>query len=108
MSVAWYQLIVAGMFEIFWVIGLKLSDGFSKVVPSGISVVAMLLSLYFLSLSVKTLPLGTAYAVWTGIGILGTALIGIFYFNEPRSALRIFFLFLIIAGILGLKFQSID
>ena len=106
MTGGWVQLIVAGVFEIIWVIGLKLSDGLSRMAPSGVSLVAMLFSLYFLSLSIKTLPLGTAYAVWTGIGILGTTLIGIFYFNEPKTALRFFFLFLIIAGILGLKLQS--
>jgi quaternary ammonium compound-resistance protein SugE len=106
MTSGWVQLIIAGMFEIVWVIGLKLSDGLTRLVPSGVSLVAMLLSLYFLSLSIKTLPLGTAYAVWTGIGILGTTLIGIFYFNEPKTALRFLFLFLILAGILGLKLQS--
>jgi quaternary ammonium compound-resistance protein SugE len=106
MTSGWVQLIVAGVFEIIWVIGLKLSDGLSRMAPSGVALIAMLFSLYFLSLSIKTLPLGTAYAVWTGIGILGTTLIGIFYFNEPKTALRFLFLFLILAGILGLKLQS--
>lgn len=103
---AWVVLTVAGLFEVGWAIGLKWSDGFSKPVPSLLTVVAMAISLWLLSIAMKTIPVGTAYAVWTGIGAVGVALLGMLLFGESRELLRIFCLFLIIAGIIGLKLVS--
>jgi len=103
---AWAYLAVAGMFEIGWAIGLKYSDGFSKPIPSLLTVVAMAFSLWLLSLAMKTIPVGTAYAVWTGIGAVGVAILGMVLFGESRDVLRITCLFLIIAGIVGLKLVS--
>jgi quaternary ammonium compound-resistance protein SugE len=102
----WTYLAVAGLFEIGWAIGLKYSDGFSKPVPSLLTVVAMAFSLWLLSLAMKTIPVGTAYAVWTGIGAVGVAILGMVLFGESRDVLRITCLFLIIAGIVGLKLVS--
>src|SRR3989339_1584768 len=97
----WILLLIAGLFEIAWAIGLKYSEGFSKPIASVFTIVTMIISMALLSYSVKTLPVGTAYAVWTGIGAVGTAILGIFLFNESREFMRIFFIFLIIAGIVG-------
>jgi len=102
----WIVLFIAGLFEVAWAIGLKYSEGFSKPVASVFTIVTMIISMALLSYSVKTLPVGTAYAVWTGIGAVGTAILGIFLFNESREFMRIFFIFLIIAGIVGLRFYS--
>lgn len=104
---AWVYLIIAGVFEVIWAMGLKYSYGFTRLVPSLITFGGMAISFYLLSLAIKSLPIGTAYAIWTGIGALGTVLLGILLFNEPVNILRIVFLFLIIAGILGLKFTSV-
>jgi len=104
--VAWVLLTGAGLFEIGWAIGLKYSDGFSKPVPSLLTVIAMAFSLWLLALAMRTIPVGTAYAVWTGIGAVGVALLGMVLFGESREFLRIFCLFLIIAGIVGLKVVS--
>ena len=103
---AWVLLTGAGLFEIGWAIGLKYSDGFSKPVPSLLTVIAMAFSLWLLALAMRTIPVGTAYAVWTGIGAVGVALLGMVLFGESREFLRIFCLFLIIAGIVGLKVVS--
>lgn len=103
---AWVYLTVAGLFEIGWAIGLKYSDGFSKPVPSLITVAAMAMSIWLLSVAMKTIPVGTAYAVWTGIGAVGVAVLGMVLFGESREILRITCLFLIIAGIIGLKLVS--
>jgi quaternary ammonium compound-resistance protein SugE len=103
---AWAYLTVAGLFEIGWAIGLKYSDGFSKPVPSLITVAAMAMSIWLLSVAMKTIPVGTAYAVWTGIGAIGVAILGMILFGESREILRITCLFLIIAGIIGLKLVS--
>ncbi len=103
---AWAYLTVAGLFEIGWAIGLKYSDGFNKPVPSLVTVVAMAFSLWLLSLAMRTIPVGTAYAVWTGIGAVGVAILGMVLFGESRELLRVICLFLIIAGILGLKLVS--
>jgi len=103
---AWFYLTVAGLFEIGWAIGLKYSDGFSKPVPSLITVAAMALSIWLLSVAMKTIPVGTAYAVWTGIGAVGVAILGMLLFGESQEILRIICLFLIIAGIIGLKLVS--
>lgn len=104
---AWVYLIIAGFFEVVWAMGLKYSCGFTRLVPSLITFGGMAISFYLLSLAIKSLPIGTAYAVWTGIGALGTVLLGILLFNEPLNIMRIVFLFLIIAGIIGLKFTSV-
>ena len=103
---AWAWLAVAGVFEIGWAIGLKYSDGFSKPVPSLLTVVAMVLSVWMLSIAMRTIPVGTAYAVWTGIGAIGVAILGMVLFGESREFLRLVCLFLIIAGIIGLKLVS--
>ena len=103
---AWAYLAVAGLFEIGWAVGLKYSDGFSRPFPSLLTVVAMGFSLWFLSIAMKTIPVGTAYAVWTGIGAVGVAVLGMVLFGESREFMRVVCLFLIIAGILGLKLVS--
>jgi len=103
---AWAYLTVAGLFEIGWAVGLKYSDGFSKPVPSLLTVAAMAMSIWLLSIAMKTIPVGTAYAVWTGIGAVGVAILGMVLFSESRDILRIACLFLIIAGIVGLKLVS--
>ena len=103
---AWAYLTVAGLFEIGWAIGLKYSDGFSKPLPSLLTVAAMAMSIWLLSIAMKTIPVGTAYAVWTGIGAIGVAILGMVLFSESRDILRIACLFLIIAGIVGLKLVS--
>jgi len=103
---SWFILFIAGLFEIAWAIGLKYSEGFSKPIASVFTIITMIISMALLSYSVKTLPVGTAYAVWTGIGAVGTAILGIFLFNESREFMRIFFIFLIIVGIVGLRFYS--
>lgn len=103
---AWLYLTIAGVFEIGWAVGLKYSEGFSKPVPSLLTVVAMGLSIWLLSIAMRTIPVGTAYAVWTGIGAMGVALLGMVLFGESREFLRIACLFLIIAGIIGLKLVS--
>lgn len=100
---SWLLLILAGVFEIGWAVGLKYTEGFSKPIPTLLTVLAMIASLFLLGLATKNLPLGTAYAVWVGIGTLGTAVAGIVLFSEPIGALRIVSLFLIIAGVVGLK-----
>jgi len=105
-SMTWFLLVLAGLFEIAWAVGLKYSQGFTKLGPTVFTIISLLLSMGLLSYCVKSLPLGTAYGIWTGIGAVGTALLGIILFNEPRDALRIFFIILIIAGITGLKLVS--
>ena len=100
---AWLYLFVAGLFEMAWAIGLQYTEGFSRLVPSLLTVAAMILSLGLLGLALKTLPVGTAYAVWTGIGAVGTATLGIYLFGEPATAARLASIGLIVAGIVGLK-----
>jgi len=100
---AWVELGIAGACEVLWAICLKYSNGFTKFVPSAITVVGLIASTYFLLLSVKTLPIGTAYAIWTGIGAVGTVVFGMILFHEPVSLLRIVFLLMIVGGIVGLK-----
>lgn len=103
---AWVYLTVAGMFEIVWAVGLKYSAGFSKPVASLLTVAAMAMSIWLLSIAMKTIPIGTAYAVWTGIGAVGVAILGMILFGESREILRVACLFLIITGIIGLKLVS--
>jgi quaternary ammonium compound-resistance protein SugE len=100
---AWTVLFAAGLLEIGWAIGLKYTEGFTRLVPSILTLAAMAGSIIMLGLALKTLPIGTAYAVWTGIGAVGTALLGIFLLGEPASALRLASIGLIVVGIVGLK-----
>ena len=102
----WLYLFIAGLFEIAWAIGLKYTEGWTRLSPSLITAVLMIASFYFLSLAVRTLPIGTAYAIWTGIGTVGAAILGVILFDEPRDMLRVGCIFLIIAGIAGLKLTS--
>ncbi|HSI29644.1 MAG: quaternary ammonium compound efflux SMR transporter SugE [Methylophilus sp.] len=102
----WLVLVIAGLFETAWAIGLKYTDGFTRFWPSFWTIIAMVISVWLLGLSVKTLPVGTAYAIWVGIGAVGTVILGIWLFNEPVSPLRIISLLLIVAGIIGLKLAS--
>jgi len=103
---SWIILFVAGLFEVAWAIGLKYTEGFSKFWPSVFTVACMIISMMGLAYAVKQLPVGTAYAVWTGVGAVGTAILGIILFGESKEFIRIFFIFLIIVGIVGLKVFS--
>ncbi len=105
-SQAWLWLVVAGLFEVVWALGLKYSDGFSRLVPSLVVVVAAAVSFWLLALAMRVLPAGTAYAVWTGIGAAGTAIFGIVLLGESASATRLACIGLIVAGVLGLKFAG--
>jgi quaternary ammonium compound-resistance protein SugE len=100
---AWVWLTAAGLLEIVWAVGLKYTDGFTKPIPSAITLAAMAASMLLLALAVRTIPIGTGYAVWTGIGAVGVALVGMFVFDESRDLLRIASILLIVAGIAGLK-----
>ncbi len=102
----WLSLGIAGVFEIVWAVGLKYTDGFSRLIPSLLTLWAMAISLYFLSQALKTIPLGTGYAVWTGIGAAGTAILGIILFAESAQLIRLFCIALIIGGIVGLKLTA--
>ena len=103
---AWVFLTAAGLLEIVWAVGLKYTEGFTRLVPSVITAVAMIGSVYLLALAVRAIPIGTAYAVWTGIGAVGVAILGMVLFGEPRDALRIGSILLIVLGIAGLKLVS--
>jgi len=100
---AWIYLVVAGLFECGWAIGIKYTDNFTKFVPTVLTISAMAISFWLLSIAMKTIPIGTAYAVWTGIGAVGVAILGILLFNESKDIVRIFCLLLIVSGIVGLK-----
>lgn len=106
MSNAWLLLIAAGLLEVVWAIGLKYTAGFSRLMPSVITIAAMIASVWLLALALKSIPVGTGYAVWTGIGAVGTAILGIVLFNEAATAARLACIGLIVAGILGLKLVS--
>jgi quaternary ammonium compound-resistance protein SugE len=103
---SWIILFVAGLFEVCWAVGLKYTEGFTRFWPSVGTVAAMVASILLLGLAMKQLPLGTAYAVWTGIGAIGTAILGIYLFGEPATAGRLVCLGMIAAGIIGLKLFS--
>lgn len=103
---AWFYLFVAGLFEVGWAIGLKYTNGFTRLVPTLLTGASMVVSLGLLGLALKSLPVGTAYAVWTGIGTIGTAILGIALLGEPAGALRLACIGLIVAGIVGLKLVS--
>ncbi|MGP1717828.1 MAG: quaternary ammonium compound efflux SMR transporter SugE [Methylophilus sp.] len=104
---AWFILVIAGLFEVGWAIGLKYTDGFSKLWPTVGTVLAMVISLGLLGLAMKTLPVGTAYAIWVGVGAIGTVILGMILFGEPATPLRIGSLVLIVAGIIGLKIAAL-
>lgn len=100
---AWAYLFLAGLFEIGWAVGLKFTEGFSRPLPTALTVASMIVSLGLLGLALKNLPLGTAYAIWTGVGTVGTVMLGIMLFGEAADALRLACIGLIVAGIVGLK-----
>ena len=100
---AWFYLLIAGILEIVWAVGMKYSEGWTKLYPSIFTILSMIIGFYFLSLAVKELPLGTAYAVWTGIGTIGTVIFGIVFFKESVDLLKMICILLIVAGIVGLK-----
>ena len=103
---SWIILFIAGLFECAWAIGLKYTEGFSKPLPTVLTVASMIASVWLLSVAMKTIPVGTAYAVWTGIGAVGVSIMGMVLFDESRDVLRILCLLLIVAGIVGLKLVS--
>ncbi len=105
-SRAWVYVVIAGLFEVGWAIGLKYSEGFSKPWPSALTVVGMITSMWLLAQALRVLPAGTGYAVWTGIGAVGTAILGIVLLGESRNGLRLLCIGLIVTGILGLKLVS--
>ena len=103
---AWLILLIAGLFECAWAVGLKYTEGFTRLLPTWSVLTSMAVSVWLLSIAMKTIPVGTAYAVWTGIGAVGVALIGMGWFGEPREFARLAFLFLIVVGIVGLKWVT--
>jgi quaternary ammonium compound-resistance protein SugE len=103
---AWVLLVIAGLLEVCWAIGLKYTEGFSRPLPTVLTVAAIIASMVLLSLAAKSLPIGTAYAIWVGIGALGAAVLGIFLFREPVTPARVFFLALLLTSIIGLKLTS--
>ena len=103
---AWFLLFLAGLFEVGWAIGLKYTEGFTRPIPSVLTLAAMVASVVLLGMAMKSLPVGTAYAVWVGIGAVGTAILGIVLFAEPATAGRLISLALIVAGIVGLKLAT--
>ncbi|AMJ39644.1 DMT family transporter [Anaerotignum propionicum] len=102
----WVYLMIAGVCEVGWALGLKYTDGFTKLMPSILTIAGMIASFYFLSLTLKELPLGTAYAIWTGIGTVGTVFLGILLFKEPIDIVRLICIGFIVVGIIGLKIVS--
>ncbi|MCP3774277.1 quaternary ammonium compound efflux SMR transporter SugE [Paenibacillus sp. MZ04-78.2] len=100
---AWVYLAIAGVMEVVWAVGLKYTQGWTRFWPSVLTIVGLIISFYFLSQALKTLPLGTAYAIWTGIGAIGTVIVGMLFLGEPRDLLRFLFLLCIVGGIVGLK-----
>ena|SRR6185503_9395108 len=105
---AWWYLVIAGLFEIVWAIGLKYTDGFTRLWPSVWTLAGMVASIGFLAQALKTIPLGTGYAVWTGIGAVGTAIFGIVLFGESKDPVRLAFILVIVGGIVGLRFTSLE
>jgi quaternary ammonium compound-resistance protein SugE len=102
----WIILIIAGLFEVAWAVGLKYANGFTKIYPSIFVIVTMSISIYLLSTALKTLPVGSAYAIWTGVGAVGTAILGIILFGESKELIRLICIGIIIVGIIGLRFFS--
>jgi quaternary ammonium compound-resistance protein SugE len=106
MGTAWTLLIIAGLLEVVWAVGLKYTQGFTRLLPSAVTLTAMLFSIVLLARALRTIPVGTGYAVWTGIGAVGTALVGILVLGEPKDSGRLLALSAIIGGIVGLKLAS--
>lgn len=102
----WLILLLAGLFEVAWAIGLKYTEGFTRIVPTGITLAALAISVYLLSVALRSIPVGTGYAVWTGIGVVGTTILGIVLFDEPRGLLRVGSILLILVGLLGVRISS--
>lgn len=102
----WFILFVAGLFEVGWAIGLKYTDGFTRPLPTILTLISMVISVVLLGIALKELPVGTGYAVWTGIGTVGTAILGMVLFNDPATAMRLACIGLILAGIVGLKLAT--
>ena len=105
-GLAWVLLVVAGLFEVAWAIGLKYTEGFTKPLPTALTIGAVAVSMVLLGIAARQLPIGTAYAVWTGIGVFGTAVLGMYLFGESVAPLRLLCLAFIISGIVGLKLTS--
>ena len=103
---SWLLLAIAGLFEVGWAVGMKYSEGFTRPVPTALTVVALIISMVLLAPAVRDLPVGTAYAVWTGIGAAGTAILGMWLFDESRDPVRLICLSLVVVGVLGLKFAA--
>ncbi len=103
---AWLLLVIAGLFECGWAVGLKYTNSFTNLVPSILTIAAMMISFWLLSIAMKTIPIGTAYGVWTGIGAIGVALLGMFILGESKDFMKIICLLFIVAGIVGLKVVS--
>lgn len=103
---AWFLLIIAGLFEVGWAVGLKYTEGFTRPWPTVLTAASMIVSLVLLGLALRSIPLGTGYAIWTGSGTIGTVIFGIVYFAEPATAARMFCVLLILSGIVGLKLVS--
>lgn len=103
---AWIVLVVAGLFEVGWAIGLKYTESFTKLLPSSLTIAAMIISMYLLGKATHILPIGTAYGVWVGIGTVGASILGIFLFKEPASVSKLIFLALLIVSIIGLKISA--
>lgn len=103
---AWLYLIIAGLLEVVWATAMKYSEGFTKLWPSAVTIVAMLASFGLLSMAMKELPLGTAYGIWTGIGAVGAVIVGLVFMGEPATLQRLFFIALILIGLIGLKLSS--
>ncbi len=106
MTISWVYLVIAGCLECGWALSIKYTEGFTRPIPSLLTATAMIASFWFLSLAMKAIPVGTAYAVWTGIGAVGVATFGMIFFDEPRDLARILCLLLIISGVIGLKVFS--
>jgi quaternary ammonium compound-resistance protein SugE len=102
----WFILLIAGLFEVVWAVGIKYTEGWTRLWPSLFTIIAMIASFYLLSMALKNIPMGTAYAVWTGIGTIGTVIYGILFFKEPTDVLRVVCILLIICGIAGLRFMA--
>lgn len=100
---AWFYLFIAGILEVVWAVAMKYSEGWTKLYPSLFTLVSMGIGIYFLSLAIKSLPIGTAYAVWTGIGTIGTVIFGVIFFKEPMDVIKAVCILLILAGIVGLR-----
>ena len=103
---AWVYLFVAAMFEVGWAVGLKTTEGFTRFWPSVLTIAAMVISMLLLSLAVRTIPIGTGYAIWTGIGTIGAVLFGVVFFGEPTTPAKSLFLLMIVIGIVGLKLSA--